>query len=417
MVSTPSFLPPEADREADSSPRGLSGALRPAWVEVDLDALVGNFERLRRTVAPSRVMAVLKADAYGHGAPFAARALARAGVDWIAVALLEEGAELRRAGVEQPILVLGTAQRPQLPLYRRYSLTPTLSSLDQIDLWRAFGEEVRRRQPVHLKVDTGMNRLGVATDQIPRALELLRSDRHLELSGLITHFAEADTPASPSNAAQQRRFEAVLDQLTAAERSRLLIHAANSAAGLHHPASRHQLVRFGLALFGLDPADREAARGAPGDLEPVMSVVTRIVQRRTLEAGAAVGYGGRWRAERPSEIAVVPVGYADGYAWRLTPGARALVGGTSAPLVGSVTMDMSMIDVTGLGAEVGDEVVLLGRRGDHAIDAWDLAESAGTIPWEMLCLLGLRMPRRYRSEGRIEEVSARFSSSRGQGLW
>ncbi|MEM7480371.1 MAG: alanine racemase [Acidobacteriota bacterium] len=414
-----------ADPETEPEPTGssLTAALRPAWVEVDLDALAANLAALRRRIAPARVMAVLKADAYGHGAARVGQLLEAQGVEWIAVALLEEGAELRRAGVSCPILVLGTAQPSQLPLYRRYGLTPTVSSLDQLDLWSAARTARGRRQPLHLKVDTGMNRLGLSLDELPTAFDRLRADRTLRLTGLMTHFAEADQPGSLRNDAQEQAFERVLGHLTGDERVRLEIHLANSAAGLHRPSTRRDLVRFGLSLFGLDPAHRTAR-----ELEPVMSVVTRVVQVRTVPAGGAVGYGGRWRAERPCRIGVVPVGYADGYAWRLTdgisrdPGATALLptsGGKvhRVPVVGSVTMDMSMIDLTDTDAALGDEVVLLGRRGDQAITAWDLADAAGTIPWELLCLLGLRMPRRYRSRGRCEELSARFSGSRGQGLW
>lgn len=404
--------PPAAGDTA--APRGLAGALRPAWVEVDLDALERNLARLRRRVAPARVLAVLKADAYGHGAPQTGRLLEQAGVDWAGVALLEEGAELRRAGVELPILVLGVAQASQLPLYRRYRLIPTLSSLDQVELWRTYAAAGgdAAPQPVHLKVDTGMSRLGVSLDELPVALDRLRRAPGLELAGMLSHFGEADDDGAQRNRRQERRFAAALAMLTGAERRSLVVHMANSAAALHRPASRHDLVRLGLALYGHDPAQRAAAGRGDDALEPVMALVSRVVQLRRVASGESVGYGDRWTAARPSRVAVVPVGYADGYAWRLSNRAHALVGGQRVPLVGAVTMDMVMLDLTDTAAGLGDEVVLLGAQGGERITAWELAERAGTIPYELLCLLGLRMPRRYRRGGRREELSARFSGSR-----
>jgi alanine racemase len=399
----------------------LAKALRPAWVDIDLDALERNLGRLTAAVRPARVLAVVKADAYGHGAPRVARLLEEAGVAAAGVALVEEGAALRRAGVGLPILVLGPAQAAQLPLFRRYRLTPTVASLDQLVLWNEYAaaDPGGRRQTVHLKVDTGMSRLGVAPEEVPAALEVLRRGEGLELTGLVSHFAEADLPESPANPRQRERFEEVLALLTADERSRISVHLANSAAALHLPASRHDLVRLGLALFGVDPA-AGAALGpdsAAPDLEPVMAVRSRIVQLREVAEGTRVGYGGRWEARQPSRIAVVPVGYADGYAWRLGiasgAAAAALVGGRRVPLAGAVSMDMLTLDVTAADARLGDEVVLLGRQGDERLEVGELAAAAGTIPYELLCLLGLRLPRRYFRHGRCEGTASRFTEGTG----
>jgi alanine racemase len=392
----------------------LEAALRPAWVDVDFAALEHNLGRLRERLAASgtRTMAVVKADAYGHGAVGVSRALAAAGVDWLGVALLEEGAEIRRAGVEVPILVLGTARPSKIALYARYRLTPTVSSLAELALWRDWMEGHTEPQPVHLKVDTGMSRLGVAVEEVPQALEVLRSYPRLRLAGLLSHFGDADDLASPRNPAQEARFAAVLSLLTPEERERTLIHMANSAAALHRPGSRFALARLGIAIYGLDPAerpDRPLPPEARTDLRPVMSVKARIVQVREVPAGTPVSYGGRTVTRRRSRIAVVPVGYADGYAWRLTGKAEALVRGRRVPVAGSVTMDMTLLDVTDAGAEQGDEVALLGRQGDEEITATELAAHAGTISWEILCHLGLRLPRRYVREGRVEELITRFT--------
>jgi alanine racemase len=381
----------------------LAAALRPAWVDVDLDALLANLAAIRRRAPGMRTLAVVKADAYGHGAVGVSRALERAGVEWLGVALLEEGAELRRAGIALPILVLGTARPAKIALYRRYRLTPTVSSLAELALWRQWVAGEVEPQAVHLKVDTGMGRLGIALDEVPAALAALRAEPRLRLAGLLSHFAEADDPESPRNPAQESRFLAVLAQLAPAEREGIEVHMANSAAALSRPSARFTLGRLGIALYGVDPLARAA------DLAPVMSVVARIVQVREVPAGTPLSYGGRTVTRRRSRIAVLPVGYADGYAWRLTGRAEALVRGRRVPVAGSVTMDMTLLDLTESGGEVGEEVVLLGRQGGEEVSAVELARHAGTISWEILCHLGLRLPRRYLRDGAVEELVSRFS--------
>jgi alanine racemase len=379
---------------------------RPAWAEVDLDALAANLATLRGVLGEARILAVIKADAYGHGAPEVSLALEAAGVDLLGAAMVEEGAEVRRAGVRSPILVLGVAQREQLPYYRRYRLTPVVSGLDQLVMWRDWltgpGGYV---QPVHLQVDTGMTRLGIGETELPAALEIVRASPHLELAGLLSHLAEADLLESPRTSEQERRFARVVGALTPEERRGALVHLANSAAALHRPASRRDLVRLGLALYGHDPAGR-----FPG-LRPVMSVKTRTVLVREISPGTRVSYGGRWTAERPSRIGVLPVGYADGYAWRLTGKAEALVRGRRAPVVGAVSMDMIFVDLTDVPGEpvgVGEEVVLLGPQGGERIPVTELAEQVGTIPYELLCLLGLRLARHYVGGGNGGSVRTRF---------
>ncbi|HEV7671909.1 MAG TPA: alanine racemase [Thermoanaerobaculia bacterium] len=388
----------------------LASALRPAWVDVDLDVLDRNLAALRARMGSARILAVVKADAYGHGATGVSRALEAAGVDWLGVALLEEGAEVRRAGVDLPILVLGTARPEWLALYRRYELTPAVSSLAELALWREWsaGSATGAPQALHLKVDTGMGRLGVPLADAGRALEIIRSSPQLKLAGLLSHFANADDLTNAKNDRQESRFESVLAQLTARERETIEIHMANSAAALHRPSSRNTLVRMGIGLYGIDPVD-PATTGDETGLAPVMSLVARIVQVREVPAGTQLSYGGRTITERPSRIAVVPVGYADGYAWRLTGKAEALVSGRRVPIAGSVTMDMTLLDITDTDAVLGDEAVLLGRQGDEQITAVDLARQAGTISWEILCHLGLRLPRRYFRGGKLDHIVSRFS--------
>lgn len=391
-------MPTSPSPELDLS----AATLRPAWLTVDLGALRQNFGLLTSRARGRARLAVVKADAYGHGAVEVARTLAAAGVEWLGVALVEEGIELRRAGVTTPCLVLGTAQPSQLPLFARFQLTPVVSSLAQLGLWRAWAAESQGAMAIHLKVDTGMARLGLAWEEAASALAEIRATAGLHLGGLMSHLADADDLASPRTAEQERRFAELLDLLTNEERSAIAVHLANSAAVLHRPLGDCTLVRFGLALYGVDPA------GGESGLAPVLSARAQIVHLRAVDAGVRTGYGGRWQAERPSRVAVVPVGYADGYPWRLGTRARALVGGVSVPVIGAVSMDMLQLDVTESGAALGDEVVLLGRQGGESISASELAEGAGTIAYEILCQLSLRLPRRYVDGGAEVGVRSRL---------
>lgn len=378
--------------------------LRPAWAEVDLDALRHNLAHLRKRTNPARALAVIKADAYGHGAVAVGRELAAAGVEWLGVALVEEGAALRQGGIEAPILVLGPAQEPQLPLFGRYRLTPTVSSLAQLALWRDFAAGSASRMPIHLEVDTGMTRLGISIDECGEALAMVRRSSGLALAGLLSHLADADLPDSPHNSEQIERFAALIALLRPEERDCVEVHLANTAGALHHPAGRHSLVRLGLGLFGLDPAAREAG------LQPILAVKARVVLVRDVPAGVALGYGGLRTTTRPSRIAVLPVGYGDGYGWRLSNRSDVLLGGRRAPVAGAVSMDLILVDATDTGAALGDEAVLLGRQDGEEITAAELARLAGTIPYEILCALGLRLTRRYRRGGELAEEASRFTT-------
>ncbi|HEV8631027.1 MAG TPA: alanine racemase [Thermoanaerobaculia bacterium] len=378
-----------------------AGALRPSWAEIDLDALVANLALVRTRVGGARVLGIVKADAYGHGAPQVARTLAAAGIDFLGVAMVEEGAEVRRAGVEAPILMLGPLRREQLPLVPRYRLTPAVSSLDQLESWLEWCAATGHQQDIHLKVDTGMRRLGIELEAVPRALALVRAQPCLRLTGVLSHLADADDLDSLRNEDQEERFEGVLAQLTPAEREAVWIHLANSAAALHWPPTRHTLVRCGLALYGLDPARVEH------ELVPALSIRARVVTVRDVPTGGRVGYSGRWTALRPSRIGVLQLGYADGYPWRLGNRAEALVDGRRVPVVGAVSMDMITVDLTDTAAGLGSEVILLGRQGAVEISAWEIAERADTIPYEVLTRFGLRLARHYRQGGEIVETTAR----------
>lgn len=384
MRATPGVTLVEAEASAHS--------LRRAWVEVDLTALRHNYRHLAARVAPAKILAVVKADAYGHGAVAVARALEAEGGNRLAgfaVATAEEAIELRVAGVAAEIVVLSPLPPEAASVLQRYRLTPVISSLESLQALKAFSKGCGWVAPLHLKFDTGMTRLGIDTREASSLFELLRSSPELRLEGVLSHLAEAETPDSESNRVQEERFRGVLSSLTENERAATTVHLANSAGALHLPAARYDWVRLGIALYGYDSAGRLSA-----ELEPVLSVEAEIVQVKEIPAGTRVGYGGRFTAERSSRIGIVPVGYADGYSWRLGNRAEVLVAGRRVPVVGSVSMDLLAVDVTGVDAVVGSRATLLGRQGAEAISAVELAAEVGTIPYQLLCLFGLRLPRR-----------------------
>jgi alanine racemase len=364
---------------------------RPTVAEVDLGAIAHNLECVRRVAAPAQVYAVVKADAYGHGLIPVARCLEDHGVDGICVALVEEGLSLRAAPVEVPILVLNGVYGCDHAEVLRAGLTPVIYELGQAqDFSRAAeGRPVR----VHLKVDTGMARLGVQMHELPRMLAGLAELPTLRIDGLMTHLSSADI--DPEITAQQlARFAEVEAAVRAAGHNPRFIHAANSAGTYtSNPGTHHNLVRVGLALYGVPPL---SAVGL--DLRPAMRVSSQIVALRDLPVGAPVGYGATVRTARPTRVATVAIGYGDGLLRAASNRGRMLVRGLSAPIVGVVAMDLTCLDVTDLpSARVGDEVVVLGRQAGAEISARDLAEASGTIPYEVITNLSARVPRVYRA--------------------
>ena len=378
---------------------------RPAWVEVDLDSIGRNFERIRSTVEPAGVLAVVKADAYGHGAVQVSRALEQAHVDWLGVALVEEGIELRRGGVTPPILVLGPAQPGHVGAFVENDLVPAISSLQQLDFWLSAARSLALARPleIHLKFETGMHRLGIPRDEWEEALSRVKVSPCVRLGGVASHLAHSETPNSELNEEQETLFRVA----TILARQQLpevdfAIHLASSAAALHRPQSRHSIVRAGLALFGMDPTRRLQ------EFEPAMSVRGRLVHRMKVATGERIGYGGEWTASRPSLLGIVQVGYADGYAWRLGNRAEVLVGGRRAPVAGAVSMDMLAVDLTDIDANTDATVTLLGASGNEAITAWELAQRAGISHYELLCHFGLRLPKVYLRDGLKVGASSRF---------
>lgn len=371
--------------------------LRPVWGEVDLAAVRANTRALLDLAAPAALLAVVKADAYGHGAVPVARAALDAGASWLGVALVEEGVALRDAGIDAPVLVLSEPAPAAAPTVVAHRLTTVVYTATGIEaLAKAVAESGGEAPlPVHLKVDTGMHRVGCSPDDALPLVGAIDARPELALGGVCTHFAVADDPDDPYTARQLERFDAFLVALSASGRPRPIVHAANSAALLAHPSSCYDLVRCGIALYGVPPAPGLAGRVA---LAPALSLRARVSHVKTLPAGERLSYGLRYELSRDSRIATVPVGYADGVPRNLAlAGGQALIRGRRHPIAGSVTMDQLMVDVGEAEAEVGDEVVLLGRQGDEVITADEWAERLGTIAYEVVTGIGPRVPRRYRS--------------------
>jgi alanine racemase len=375
---------------------------------IDLAALRQNADLVSGHLGPTvGLLAVVKADAYGHGAVPCARSLERR-VWGFAVSLVEEGIELRRGGIQAPILILGSAYGISHRDVVAYRLTPVVSDESDVPRFAHAAAELRvERVAIHLKIDTGMSRLGLPIDRLEKFLETLSRTPMIELVGVCSHLAEADGEDPVPSERQLVRFDEVLHTLAQRSVRASLVHLANSAAMIRFPSSRRQLVRPGLALYGSTSGRSLGQRlgvhvmGADSliGLRPVLHLQSQIVALRDLLPGAKVSYGGLFEARRPIRIATVPIGYADGYSRRMTGRAEVLVQGRRCKVVGAITMDMCMVDVTGVPeVRIGDPVVLIGAQGEERITVEELAGWADTIPWEILCAISKRVPRIYAGE-------------------
>ncbi len=376
----------------DSTP-GWQG--RPVWAEIDLDALRHNVETLARRAAPARLCAVVKANAYGHGAVAVARAALDAGAASLGVVCVDEGEELRLGGIDAPVLVLGFTQASEAERIVELRLTPTVASVETA---RALSQAAAGRgttQPVHVELESGLNRHGLPIDELVAFAESLRELPSIEVEGIFTHFAAAEEGDSAFTRMQY-------DALIAASKRLPWIpvrHCAASASVLLSPEMALDMVRAGLAIYGYEPAP-----GAAGelDLRRVLSLKSRVARVVNLEPGATVGYGRTWTASRPSRVALIMCGYADGLRRALSSKAEVLVRGRRAPIAGRIAMDMCMADVTDVpGVAPGDEVAIIGAQGGELIDADELAELAGTISWEILAGISARVPRLYLRGGAV----------------
>ncbi len=367
-----------------------------AWVEVNTAAIQANVRTLQRHIGPAtQLMAVVKADAYGHGALPVARAALEAGAACFGVATLAEGVQLRRAGISAPVLVLGNLTQPEeLRSCLRWQLMPTLSSMREALLCQNLASGSGRTMAVQLKLDTGMARLGADWQEGPRLVAALRGMEAIELAGIYSHLACADAAPEEDDGLsdlQQRRFETVLSSLAEQGLPAGCRHLANSAGTLRGHRQHYDLVRVGLALYGQPPAPHLAGVVS---LRPALQIHARVTLLRQVGAGVGVSYGHRFRTSRPSRLAVVSIGYADGVPRQLSNRMDVLFDGRRLPQVGAITMDQLVIDATEAPRiEVGSMVTLLGEQGEDSISPLDWSERCGTIPWEILCGFKHRLPR------------------------
>ena len=365
----------------------------PTWVEIDLDVLHHNFDVLRERLGAPKILLVVKADAYGHGAVMVAREAIAAGVEMLGVATLHEGIELRGAGIAAPVLILSPCLMEEAAEIVAHDLRCTVNRRDFVARLGEAARAARTTARVHLEVDTGMGRSGITPEESRALAPAIAAEAGVELEGIYTHFPDADGPTLDFAVEQLERFAAHKAELNALGIAIPLAHAANSAGLARLPAARLDLVRPGLLAYGLRP------RGAGADLavEPVMAFKSRLIQVRELPAGHPISYGRSYMTPRPMRIGVVAAGYGHGLTRALSNRGEMLVRGVRVPVLGRVTMDMTMVGLDAApGAEVEDEVVIFGRQENAAITIEEVAAVAGTIPYEIMCAIGKRVPRVYR---------------------
>jgi alanine racemase len=388
--------------------RGIRFDGRPVWAEVRLGALKHNIRAIRRHINGNagsnggrgrKILAIVKANAYGHGAVPVARALA-AGADWFGVTCTAEGIELREGKIRKPILVLTGFWPGEEKRLIDHNLTPAITRCEQLRMLERAAAKLRRRVKFHVKFQTGMNRLGLNASDIPCFARTLASCPHIECEGMFTHFASSEVFTDDRVQEQQREFESILEQLRGLGVSAPLIHMANSAAVASRPETWANMVRPGLILYGYhqsyEPSAMTAEANAKLPLQPALALRARLISLRDTPSGQAVGYNGRWVSQRRSRIAVISAGYADGLPRSLTNKAKVIIRGRFAPLVGTVSMDLTTADVTDIpDVSVGDVATFYGADGNMAQYVSEVAGLLGTVTSELCCALGTRVPRFY----------------------
>ena len=368
---------------------------RPTWVEIDLSAIALNTRQIQSLVGPNvRILASLKADAYGHGALKVARTVLHNGASMLGVATVSEAIPLREAGIHAPILVFGYVPHWQMREAVRMGLTVTLYSIESAQALSRAAQALNKSVKVHVKVDTGMGRLGIRAEHVAEIVKLLHEITelpHLDLEGIFTHFAKADTLDQTHPRMQLARFQHVLQRIDEEHLRPSLVHAANSAAIFSLPEAHFDLVRPGIALYGLDPSSEVCL---PTDFRPALSFKTQVAQVKDIPEGECISYGCTHTTDRPTRVAILPVGYADGFRRAPTNWGSVLAHGQEAPLLGRVCMDQCIIDITHIPhVRVGDEVVLIGRQGTASLTAEQVARRLGTINYEVVSEILARVPR------------------------
>ena len=370
---------------------------RATVIDVDLDALCANYQKIRDYVAPAKVLAVLKANAYGHGLVQCARALVDCGADYFGVALLEEGLALRRANIKLPILVFGGIVGREIAPFIESDLELTASSLLKLEEIERTAAQLGRIATVQLKIDTGMGRIGVRPESAAQLIERAGKLKHCKVKGIFSHFACSEEQDLSFTHQQLDKFNGVTRTLPP-ECDGYIRHIANSGAILQHKDSHLDMVRAGLILYGVAPNSKLQTNLK---LKAVLSLRSQVVYFKVVKAGCSVSYGRRWTADRDTRVVTIPVGYGDGYNRRLTNRAAVLIAGTRYQIVGSICMDQFMVNLGSGSAYIGDEVVLIGESGGQRVTVEELAELADTVPHDILTALNLRIPRRFWRNGKI----------------
>jgi len=370
----------------------------PTWAEIDISALKSNVRKTREIVGRDiKVLLTIKADAYGHGARFVARAAVSAGVDMLGVATLHEGIELRNSDVRVPIVILSPSLKSEIHEILEHGLIPTVSDMAFAEAFSRTANRFSRRAKMHVEVDTGMTRGGVNADEACDFLKAVAALPAIEVEGVYTHFPSTYSEDGEFMVAQVEVFTALLDRLRAEGITFPLVHTANSAAIVEFARSHFNMVRPGGMIYGMFPREGMDGKG----IKPVMSLKSRVVNVKVAKAGSTVSYGRTYRLAKDTRIAAVAVGYGHGLSRALSGRGSFLVRGKRVPIVGRVTMDVTLIDASSVDVEVGDEVVIFGKQGGGEISVYEVAAACGTIPYEVTCGIGKRVPRVYVEDGRI----------------
>lgn len=372
--------------------------VRPVWAEIDLGAIRHNLREIRRLVGPGvEMMAVVKAEAYGHGAIEVARTALDSGASWLGVAIPEEGVKLRQAGLTAPVLVFGPLQVSQVSVFLEYDLIPTVCTLEAAVALSREAVKIGKVAKVHIKVDTGMNRIGIHYSDTSRFVHKVTQFPGIKITGVYSHLATADHADKELAKLQIKRFTEVISQL---KKDNLLpekVHLANSAAIMDLPNSYFNMVRPGIILYGLTPST-EMSNPSEVNLKPALKLKTRVAFVKKVPPRSGISYGYRYYTKKETTIATIPIGYADGWSRMLTNKCMAMIGGKKYPIVGTICMDQCMVDVGDDPVEIGDEVTLIGVDGDQAITADEIAGILGTINYEVTCMLSDRIQRVYLNQ-------------------
>jgi len=380
------------------------------WAEVNTDAIAHNIRQLKARLAPDvNLMAVVKADGYGHGAVPCARTALANGASFLGVARIEEAITLRRAGIAAPILIFGYTPPYMTEILLTHQLHQTVYNLETVRAYSARADQQRKKLAVHVKIDTGMGRLGFPVsvqssnnDELRQSIRAISALRGTHLTGLSTHFATADRPDKPMAREQLLKFKQITEERVVNRLNINYVHAANSAALITLPEAHFNMVRPGIAIYGLSPFDTVPSYGIK--LRPAMTLKSRIVQLKTVSSGTPVSYGATWRAKKMTRIATIPIGYADGYRRNLSSVGKMLVKGQQAPVAGRVCMDFTMLDVGHIpDVQTGDEVVVFGKQHDAVLPANSLARQLGTINYEITAALTARIPKVYVQDNPLPE--------------